>query len=110
LNDNNFLISIPLKFTKAWSNYEAEDKEYWGTQREPAMGEFVAYMENREVKAKLKIDDEYIYLSTGNIIPDNEWITVFLACSADYTSSSNEGARWNQSFNYHLVVITETST
>jgi len=108
LNANNFLISIPLKFTKAWSNYEW-DKEYWGTQREPAMGEFVAYMENREVKAKLKIDDEYIYLSTGNIIPDNEWITVFLACTAN-TSSSGGGARWNQSFYYYLVVITETST
>ena len=112
-----FLISIPLQFSDAWTDFEVNKNRdsFYEHSREPLLGEFVAYMEMGFVKAKLKIGNDYFYFSGNNVMPENEWITVALAMQPDVDSQddggdSSELLYSNNKFNYYLVVMTETSS
>jgi len=74
-------MSIPLEFTNAWKEFGTNNvNTFYKDSREPVMGEFVAYMEARTVKAKLKIDGRYYYFDSELTVDFDDWVYVLLLC------------------------------
>lgn len=79
--DDCILFSIPLTFSNNLYFYGTgmREQSFFAQGRTEYSGEFVAYLENGFVKAKLKIGDMYWYLTSSTEAP-TDWFSVQLAC------------------------------